>query len=298
MNSMNETWKKKLWVCLLVLSIIILTGCGQTGQSTAVPAIQDGVIVKVLDVGQGDSILIKTTEQVVLIDSGDSASSQKLLGMLAAEKVRKIDKVIITHPHSDHLGGLPAVMGKYNIVHIYDSGQTNTSKLYRNYLKTVKNKKIPFSIVQAGQAIEIGGSALLQVLSPSKPYFTGTRSDLNNNSIVLKLVFKDFSMLLAADAEKPAEQRLLKQYGEKLQSNILKVGHHGSSTASSPGFIKKVSPAEAIISLGANNEYHHPHPSVLKKYNKEKIKIYRTDLHGTITIRSDGRTYSIAKEKG
>lgn len=293
------SWKKRLFTYLLVLLTTVVAGCGQVGSPTAGKEVNiNALTVKVLDVGQGDSILIRTAEQVVLVDSGDSANSKKLLVMLAKEKIGKIDKVIITHPHADHLGGMPAVMDRYSIVHIYDSGQTTTSKLYRKYLTIIKNKKIQFSVVKEGQTIDIGGNTMLQVLAPSQPYFTGTRSDINNNSIVLKLVSKDFSMLLTGDAEKNTEQRLVKQYGAKLKSNILKVGHHGSSSASSTLFIKKVAPAEAVISSGANNDYHHPHSSVLKKYNKGKIAIYRTDLHGTITIRSDGRTYSIEKEKG
>jgi len=104
-------------------------------------------------------------------------------------------------------------------------------------------------------------------------------------------------MLLTGDAEKDSEARMLKTYAGELKSNVLKVGHHGSNTSSSPGFLKSVAPEAAIISVGANNDYHHPHPSTLKKYEQAKLKVYRTDLDGTITVTSDGNTYNITKEK-
>jgi len=134
-------------------------------------------------------------------------------------------------------------------------------------------------------------------LNPPSPPIAGSDSDINNNSIAARLVYGRFAMLLAADAETAAETAMLQKFGDGLKSQVLKSGHHGSRTSSSPAFLKAVAPAAAIISAGAANEYHHPHPSVLKRYADRKIKVYLTATDGTVTVTSDGQTYQIAKEK-
>ena len=141
----------------------------------------------------------------------------------------------------------------------------------------------------------ISSDVKLKIFAPEKPFIGD--SDLNNNSIVAKLIYNEFSMLLTGDAEKESEERMLKNYKAELKSSILKAGHHGSNTSSSLPFLKTVAPEAAIISLGANNDYHHPHPSILKRYGEAKIKVYRTDTDGTVTVSSDGKTYTITKEK-
>jgi competence protein ComEC len=135
------------------------------------------------------------------------------------------------------------------------------------------------------------------VLAPEKEFIKGSNSDVNNSSIVLKLSYGDFSMLLTGDAETESEELMLKRFRADLKSRVLKSPHHGSRTSSSQAFIKAIAPEAVVISVGANNDYHHPHPSVMKRYQDAKLKIYRTDLDGTVTITSDGKTYTIAKEK-
>jgi competence protein ComEC len=258
---------------------------------------QNDLVIKVLDVGQGDSILIRTPKEVVLIDTGDISMRDAFFAHLKREKITSLDKVIITHPHSDHLGGIAKLFEHVKVKHIYDSGFVHSSSTYRHYLTTVSKDKIPFDLVTDGDVIDLEGGISLKVLSPPKPLFKDTQSDINNNSVVVKLVYGNFSMLFAGDVEREAEGRMVKKYGNDLKADILKSPHHGSRSSSSPQFLQKVAPQEVIISLGANNSYNHPHDSVIKRYKEKKIKIYRTDIDGTVTITSDGKNYKISKEK-
>lgn len=286
---------KWLFIVMIVISFLIfVTGCSKESGKSADGG-NSSLVVKVLDIGQGDAILIRVAGQTVLVDTGDVATRDKLVTYIKNEGITTIDKVIITHPHADHLGGMPAVLDNFKVGQIYDSGQTATTALYRQYLSMVKKKNIPFTVLTAGSEIAIANDIKLKIFAPEKPFIT--ESELNNNSVVAKLIYHNFSMLLPGDAEKESEERMLKTYGSELKSNVLKAGHHGSNTSSSIAFLKAVAPEASIISVGANNDYHHPHPSTMKKYADAKLKVYRTDMDGTVTITSDGKTYTITKEK-
>lgn len=277
---------------LLLLAVAFLSGCA------ARPAVSNGgdLVIDVIDIGQGDAVLIRTAGETVLVDSGDVPARDKLVAYIRNQGIHEIDKVIITHPHADHLGGMAAVFDNFPVKQIYDSGQTTTTFLYRQYLTTIKKKKIPFAVVTGGDKIELGNGAVLQILSPAKPLVEG-KSALNNNSIVAKLIYGNFSMLLTGDAEQEAEAVMVKAFSGQLKSTVLKSGHHGSNTSSSKEFLAKVAPEAAVISAGADNEYRHPHPSTLKKYQAMNIKIYRTDKDGTVEIKTDGQGYSISRER-
>lgn len=276
--------------------MLITAACSkENGKPVSQGQVNSPLVVKVLDIGQGDAILIRTAGQNVLVDTGDIGTRDKLVAYIKKEGITTIDKVIITHPHADHLGGMPGIIENFKVSQIYDSGQTATTALYRKYLSLVQSKKIPFTVLTAGTEIVISSDVKLKIFAPEKPFIGD--SDLNNNSIVAKLIYNEFSMLLTGDAEKESEERMLKNYKAELKSSILKAGHHGSNTSSSLPFLKTVAPEAAIISLGANNDYHHPHPSILKRYGEAKIKVYRTDTDGTVTVSSDGKTYTITKEK-
>jgi len=294
---------KRKWLLALMMigiTILIVTGCGKENGTPASLSTQQNqnnssLTVKVLDIGQGDAILIRAAGQTVLVDTGDIGTRDKLVEYIRKEGITTIDKVIITHPHADHLGGMPGILENFKVNQIYDSGQTTTTALYRKYLSLVQKKGIPFKVLTAGTEIEIANDIKLKFFAPEKPFIT--ESELNNNSIVAKLIYRNFSMLLTGDAEKESEERMVKTYRTELKSSVLKVGHHGSNTSSSVAFLKAVAPEAAIISLGANNDYHHPHPATLKRYEEAKVKVYRTDINGTVTINSDGKTYTITKEK-
>lgn len=296
MNSIRRwSW---LVIVVTVFSLIVMAGCkgGAVGGNNLTAA-NAPLTVKVLDVGQGDAILIRAKDQIVLVDTGDVPAKDELVKMLKNQGITTIDKLIITHPHADHIGGATAVLQAFTVKQIYDSGQKTTSNLYKQYLTQIQKKNIPFTVVSAGMTIDLGNDMVLNILAPDKSLINGTESDLNNNSIVAKLVYQNFSMLLTGDAESESEARMLKKDAAILKSVVLKSGHHGSRTSSSVPFLQAVNPEAAIISLGANNEYHHPHPSTLKKYQDKKIAIYRTDKDGTVTVSSDGKNYTITKER-
>jgi len=283
-----------LILAIVVAMMVVVAGCGKEITKPAEQGQQ--LIVKVLDVGQGDAILIRVAGQTVLVDTGDIGTRDKMVAYIKKEGITTIDKVIITHPHADHLGGIPGILENFRVGQIYDSGQTTTTALYRQYLSLVNKKNIPFTVVTPGTEIVIANDIKLKIFAPTKPFIT--ESALNNNSIVAKLIYNKFSILLTGDGEKDSEAHMLKSYGAELKSTVLKAGHHGSNTSSTPEFLKVVGPEAAIISVGANNDYHHPHPSTLKKYEQAKLKVYRTDQDGTVSITSDGNTYTITKEKG
>lgn len=295
--------RKELYIMLVIAVAImmVIAGCGtNTAKPTEQGQVAEGqqnstLTVKVLDIGQGDAILIRVAGQTVLVDTGDIEHRNKMVAYIKKEGITTIDKVIITHPHADHLGGMPGILENFKVGQIYDSGRTGTTALYRQYLSLVNKKKIPFTAVTPGTEIIIVNDIKLKIFAPNKSFLTDP--EINNSSIVAKLIYNKFSMLLTGDAEKESESLMLKSYASELKSSVLKAGHHGSNTSSSPEFLKAVGPEAAIISLAANNDYHHPHPSTLKKYEQAKLKVYRTDLDGTVSITSDGKTYNIAKEK-
>ncbi|MBP2641870.1 MAG: ComEC family competence protein [Firmicutes bacterium] len=297
----NRTNFRVIGLFLLLISMLLFAGgCNNKNNVLSAKQLTDNtpLTVKVLDVGQGDAILIRGGGQVILIDTGDVPDRDKLVSFLKSEKITTIDKLIITHPHADHLGGFAALVGQFAIKQIIDSGQITTTALFRQYLTAAQKKQIAFTVASEGDQFDLGSGILLRVLAPGKPLLTGTDSDLNNNSIVLRLTFGKFSMLFAGDAEQVEETQILKKYSREMKSTVLKVGHHGSRTSSSLPFLAAVAPEAAVISVGLNNDYHHPHPSILKRYEKQKTTVFRTDLHGTVTIAINGENYTIMREKG
>lgn len=258
------------------------------------PAIS-GLTVKVLDIGQGDAILIKSGRDAVLVDSADTGARQDLLRLLSAEGIKEFSLVVATHPHADHIGGMQAVLDKYPVKKILDSGQVHTSKVFVDYLKKVKEKKIEFAKAKAGDRYQLDGGAHIEILWPGSEVLHGTDSDLNNNSVVLRLAKGDFSMLLTGDIEKEAEMALLKNIKNKLKSDVLKAPHHGSNTSSTAAFLRAVNAKAVVISCGKNNDYGFPKPAVLRRYKENGLKIYTTAEDGTVTIVSDGKSYEIRK---
>ena len=299
---------------LVLLITSLLTGCGAQNAANQ-PAAQNEekaasadknkeLTVTMLDVGQGDAILIKTAEQTVLIDTSDLDEQEKLRAELKKAQVKRIDKLILTHPHADHIGGVDGVVLKdYEVGEVYDNGMPSKSKVYLNYMKKLKQKNIPRHALTAGDVLDLGGGVSFKVLSPPKDVVEkGSKStdnhDPNNESVVGKLIFGKFSMMFTGDAEQQAEKVMVDNFAGDLRSTLLKAGHHGSKTSSSAAFLRAVQPEGVLISCGAGNDYGHPHKQTMKKYQSLKLKIYETDLNGTIVVTSDGKSYKIKPERG
>lgn len=298
---------KKLFPAFLLLVFAALLAAGCTASPSGVSqqnATQAGTLdVKVLDVGQGDAILIRTAEQTIFIDTGDLDEHPKLEAALQKENIKTVDKLIITHPHADHLGGASVIFKNCEVKAVYDNGEPTTTKFYREYLKTIKAKNIPYKALVDGDVLDFGGGVSFQVLSPTAEMVKAGgkkngKPNLNINSIVGRLVFGDFTMLFTGDAEKETENSLLSRHSApEVKSLVLKAPHHGSKTSSTAAFLKAVAPEAVAISCGAGNDYGHPHKEVLDRYGKFNIKVYRTDENGTIAVTSDGKTYSIKGER-
>lgn len=297
---------KALWAALLVLLSAVFAACGLPtdwrGDAPPPPA-ETGLTVKVLAVGQGDAILIRTPEQTILVDTGDTSESGRLREALKKEGVRRIDKLIITHPHRDHIGGAATVFRICDVKEVYDNGQPTSTNVYRDYLKTIQKKNIPSRTLRDGDVLDLGGGAALRVLSPTQEMvdergMQNGKVNLNLNSIVARLEYGEFAMMLTGDAEAPTEMGMLGRHApELLRCRLLKSGHHGSKTASCSKFLQALDADAALVSCGEDNEYHCPHPSVLGRYEQQEMKVFRTDQNGTITVRTDGKAYTVETER-
>lgn len=260
-----------------------------------------------LDVGQGDAILVKTPKnQTMIIDGGPNGKVLEKLGKYLSPLLRRIDIVVLTHPHADHVTGLVEVLKRYDVGLVILSGAKIKTDVYNEFLQSIEDKNIPVIIAQSGQAIHFDENLEFDVLSPQNSgglvfnkiteSFGANGNDINDTSIVGKLIFNDFSIMLTGDATIKVENQLL-VYGSGLKSDILKVGHHGSKYSSSFNFLNAVSPKAAIIEVGAKNRYGHPSPAALSRFNMFDFGIFRTDQNGDIKISTNGFTTNIYKEK-
>ena len=300
---------QKLYKILIafILSVSVglaLSGCGggSTAASGGTPDKADGgksstLTVRMLDIGQGDSFLLEKDGKFVMVDTGDIEHRDAIVQLLKKYHVKTISKIIITHPHADHLGGMNAIFKNFKVESIYDDGMPSGTASYKNYLKQIEANKIPYKSLKAGDELNFFDGVKFKVLGPVKKIKDQKgNSDFNNNSIVGRLTYGNFSMMFTGDAEKEEEASILSQKGT-FKSDVLKVGHHGSRTSTSPDFLKAVAPREAFISCGQGNDYGHPHKVTVDKLNKAKVHIYRTDRDGTVTLTTTGKEYTIQKER-
>ena len=258
--------------------------------------------VHVLNVGQGDSILIIAPGgKAVLVDAGVPGSGKIVMAALERYGIKQIDLMIATHAHADHIGGADEVLKAVKVATVLDSRFSNTTKNYEDFLKAIQQTGARYVGAEPGQTFDLGGHAQLTVLAPIQPFFKqrelrSSGNEPNANSIVTRLDYGDFSMLLTGDAEAETEERIMNS-GAKVTAKVLKVGHHGSKYASSEKFLRQGKFEAAIISDGADNRYGHPSQDALDRLRKLGIKLYRTDLEGEITIISGGQGYEIKTER-
>ena len=310
MKKWNKAFSCLAALCLALM--VLLGGCGtsttqgsgtQRASAATVTDSDKALHVSMLNVGQADATLIQYKGKNMLIDTGDVDSRDALVKQLKDKKVKTLDVVLITHPHGDHLGGMAALFKAFQIKQIYDNGQAANTAMYKNYLKNIKTKNIAYKALKKGDTITLGDDVKFAVLSPGKPFTKENTQGVsesgltNDNSIVCKMTYGTFSIMFTGDAQKEVEEQLLKNYkGAELQANVLKVGHHGSKTSSSPAFVAAVKPADATISCGVNNQYKFTHKPTLDTLKKYHVNVYRTDKDGIISIISDGSSYEIKKE--
>jgi beta-lactamase superfamily II metal-dependent hydrolase len=254
-------------------------------------SVDGNLTVNFLDVGQGDSILLEYDGKAMLIDAGEQKEGAKVSAYLYEHDISSISYVVATHPHSDHIGGMDQVLNDFKVEHFVDSGFPYTSKTYENMLTTIDKKNIPFEVAKKGDEIEFDPAVDIEVLNPDVEY----TDELNENSVVLKVSYGKISFLLMGDAGLETEEALMDE-GYDLDSDILKAGHHASQSGSGEEFISLVSPEISIIEVGAGNDYGHPHKEVLERLQKAS-RVYRTDLDGTISVSTDGLTYTVTTEK-
>jgi competence protein ComEC len=248
--------------------------------------------VTFFDVGQGDSIFIQTPRRhQVLIDGGPSAVILEKLGGNLPFWDRTIDLMILTHPEKDHLTGLLEVLKRYKVENILWTGVVRNTPEYDEWVRLIKKEKANIFIAEAGQKIKLA-ETVFNILSPLTDLQGQEFKDSNNTSVVVKLIFGGASFLFTGDIEKSAEKKLLEERID-VDSDILKIAHHGSKTSSNDDFIEQVSPEAAVIQVGKNNSYGHPFPGVLETLAKYGIKIFRTDINNDIKIVSDGETFKI-----
>ncbi len=252
--------------------------------------------VNFFDVGQGDAIFIESPRRhQILIDGGPGSAILEKLGKEMPFWDRTIDLVILTHPERDHLAGLLEVLKRYKVENILWTGVVRDTQEFKEWEKAIEEEKTNVRIAQSGQRITILSEKLyLEILYPFENLTGQELKNSNNTSIVSRVVFNENSFLFTGDIQKSAEKELTEN-GKELNSDILKVSHHGSKNSNTKEFIEKVLPEIAVISVGKGNSYGHPHQEVLDILESYGIRVLRTDQQGDIKIISDGKILKIKK---
>lgn len=255
----------------------------------------------VLDVGQGDSLFLRSPSgKTMLIDAGESKNFNTINAFLQEQGVEKLDLVIATHPHADHIGAMAEIIRKYEIGLFCMPEYAHTTKTFENMLDALLDTDTPvfYAWADAESYLAWDEAVSVRLLSPIKAEANAYR-DINDYSVIVRICYGTDTMLLTGDAEAAAEALMLAHYSNaELQAEVLKFGHHGSSTSSSTAFLEAVAPETVLISCGENNSYGHPHAVSLDKIAQYGYVAYRTDLMGTIKISFSGHGYRVSTEKG
>jgi len=278
---------KRLAISILLPCLVLIpASCG----APPTPSPAEGELkVHFIDVGQGDSILVDLGDTEILIDGGDR--SPGVVWYLNNYVDGVLEVMVATHPHADHIGGLIAVLGAFEVGEIWLNGDTSTSKTHQDFMSRVNTEGASVYEAERGNSIEVGVLTFL-VLHPVRPLV----DDTNNNSVVLRLSYGNVDFLFTGDAEKEAELSIPGS-GLNVQADVLKVGHHCSRTSSSSQFLAAVKPQVAIYMAGVGNRYGHPHEETLSALTQAGAEIYGTDNSGTIMITTDGEAFTTQTER-
>lgn len=317
-KKLTQAQKKKLLSILITVVVICVAGFmtyrGQNIQllveyfpfleeifpQESVPAAiapADGVLrVHILDVGQADCILIQGPERTLVIDGGESKNAPDIVAYLRSQGVESIDFYLNTHPHSDHYGGIKKVMESIPTGEFFHHPPPDeyipTTRGYQQLIQYLADSKTKTTVLDPGDTIDLGGGAVLTVLAPLDGY-----SDMNNNSLVERLVFGERSFLFTGDAEKKSERAILES-GAVLSADVYSLPHHGSNTGVTQEFLDQVKPRYATISVGMDNDYGHPSRETIEKLSAADIPCLRTDVYGNIVFETDGQSLTVTTDKG
>ena len=276
------------FVLIAALAFFLNQYKSPTENETSTNTLKSGVIeVHFIDVGQGDSILIEAEDSKMLIDAGENNKGSTVVEYLKSKNITNLDYVIGTHPHSDHIGGLDMVLKTFSVDTMIMPDVVHTTRTFEDLLATLEKTNLKLTKAVAGDQYNLG-PATFTILAPSSSSY----EDLNNYSIVIKLTYGDTSFLLTGDAGVLSEKEMLTR-GIDLSADVLKLGHHGSAYSSSANFLDAVNPTYAVVSVGKDNDYGHPHVETLQAMYDRNIKLYRTDTQGTIVFTSDGKNISV-----
>ncbi|MBP3379349.1 MAG: MBL fold metallo-hydrolase [Ruminococcus sp.] len=280
-----------IWLFLAIAAMVIFSYFTYKQAKTA-----DGSLsVHYIDVGQGDAVYISCGDKNMLIDSGEVSQGDAVCAYLREQGVESLDYVIGTHPHSDHMGGMAAVVqsfdiGEFIMPHLADEDFPAT-KYFERFLDAAEEKDLNITEAKLGMKVPFG-DAQWEIIAPVEETYGNT----NNYSVGIILRYGESSFIFTGDAEKQAEEQILESYPLR-HIDVYKTGHHGSDTSSSEKFLEAISPDYAVISCGEGNSYGHPDDVTMEKLEKYTDKIYRTDLCGTVVITTDGENISVSTER-
>jgi beta-lactamase superfamily II metal-dependent hydrolase len=250
------------------------------------------LVVRVLDVGQGDAMLLTHPEVTVLIDTGRFDRSD-LVPLLRDLGVSRIDLLVVSHPHADHIGQFDRVMAAFDVDEVWWSGATTTTRTFERAVAALEASDARYEEPRAGQTTTIGPLGI-EILHPAAG---DSLRDLNDSSLALRITYGAFRLVTTGDVERAGEARMLARFPDLLAADVLRLGHHGSSTSNTPGLIAAVAPSVAIFSAGVDNRYGHPHDEVVARVVSAGIALYGTATNGTVTVVTDGTTFDVRTQR-
>ncbi|SFC56735.1 competence protein ComEC [Clostridium uliginosum] len=279
--------KFKFLAVFMIILIFSFVGCTNENSKKSIQnSNSNEMLVHFIDVGQGDSMLIQANGKNLLIDSGPKTGKDNLLNYLKSLNISKLDYVIATHPHEDHIGNMADIIKKYDVSNFYAPKVEHTSKTFEKMIESLQSKNLKINVIKKGvDSINLGKGTKVTVFSPTQDSY----EELNNYSPVMKIEYGKTSFLFTGDAEKEVEKEILNN-NDDIESDVLKLGHHGSSTSTTKNFLKKVNPSLGVICVGNNNTYNHPNKDTISRLKDNNVTIYQTNKEGTIVLSSNGST--------
>ena len=276
--------KKAQNIFILILAILSLFLFKELLNKSRASINSNEIKIHIINVGQGDAILVQVNNKNLLIDSGSKSEKKKLTNYLNSIYIPQFDYIIATHPHEDHIGNMSYIINKYKVLNFYSPKVESSTTSFESMAESLARKNIKVKVLKSNNnSIDLGDNTIIEFFSPNLESY----DNLNNYSPIIKISYGNNSFLFTGDAEKDIEEEVINK-SFNLKSDVLKIGHHGSSTSTSKNFLDKINPKITVISVGNDNSYGHPTKETLEKI--KDTTIYRTDINGSIIITSNGKT--------